>query len=545
MRNRIVILIWFMVGGSQGLALQAQANLRGGVWPPLFQQTVNHWKGEVQGLMEEGILVPTPKDMAGGYSHEVHKRNFFLLPKAAALYQLTGEEKYAAYVKEVFFAYAKAYPGWGKHPSTRSYARGKIFWQCLNDANWLVYMSQAYAGIYDMLSAKERETLETQLFRPCADYLSLENPRFFNRIHNHSTWGNAAVGMIALVMQDDVLLNRALYGLEGQPTFGEATDNDGGRINIPGQNKAGFLAQLDHAFSPDGYYTEGPYYQRYAMSPFIMFAQVLHQQRPELGIFAYRDSLLKKAVFALLQQTDGAGAFFPINDAQKGMSYLSRELIQAVDVVYALCGKDARLLSVAEDQGRVLLDKTGYTVAEDLAAGEAKPFHKWSQIFTDGANGDEGALAILRPRNPAFPITAVFKYAAQGMGHGHFDRLSYALYEGSTEALQDYGSARWVNIDQKGGGGYLKENKTWAKQSLAHNTLILDQTSHFQGKTQKGSEWAGEPYFSDLSRPDAQVVSAKETHAYPGVTMQRTLCLLEDSVLDEPILLDRRGSLWH
>lgn len=92
----------------------------------------------------------------------------------------------------MLLAYAKMYPTLPLHPKTRSYARGKLFWQCLNDANWLVYTSQAYDCVYDWLSKKDRNTIEKQLLRPMALFLSKGNPQFFNRIHNHSTWGNVA-----------------------------------------------------------------------------------------------------------------------------------------------------------------------------------------------------------------------------------------------------------------------------------------------------------------------------------------------------------------
>ena len=55
-------------------------------------------------------------------------------------------------------------------------------------------------------------------------------------------------------------------------------------------------------------------------------------------------------------------------------------------------------------------------------------------------------------------IELVFKYAAQGSSHGHYDKLSYSLYDNGNEVLQDYGLARFVNIEQKGGGNYLAEN---------------------------------------------------------------------------------------
>jgi hypothetical protein len=116
---------------------------------PLFEEVLAITKAEVDAEIEAGIFVPIPKDMAGGYTHERHKRNFFILQKAGNLYQITADEKYAIYVRDVFLEYAKMYPTLGLHPTMKSYATGKIFWQCLNDANWLVYCSQAYDCVYD------------------------------------------------------------------------------------------------------------------------------------------------------------------------------------------------------------------------------------------------------------------------------------------------------------------------------------------------------------------------------------------------------------
>ena len=332
---------------------------------PLFDKSLTEVKKEVDTEIELGILVPEPKDYSGGYSHERHKRNFLILQKAGLLFQILQDEKYAQYIKDVLYAYADIYPDLPLHPQTRSYARGKIFWQCLNDSNWLVYVSQAYDCIYDWLEEEEVEYLNTNLFRPFADFLSVENPQFFDRIHNHSTWGNVAVGMIGLVMDDQELIDRALYGSGLENIDKNRKDNDGGLIRIPGQ-KAGFLANLEEAFSPDGYYTEGPYYQRYAMYPFMVFAEALENKRPEMRIFEYKDGVLLKSVYALLNLTDADGEFYPINDAQKGMSYYSRELVSAVDIAYHYGNRDPQLLSVAKKQNKVLLDQTGLSVAKDI-----------------------------------------------------------------------------------------------------------------------------------------------------------------------------------
>jgi len=502
---------------------------------PLFDATVRKVQAEVDAEIDLGIDTPIPKDYSGGYTHERHKRNFLIIQKAGVLYQILDDKKYANYVRDMLFQYEAMYKDLPIHPKERSYARGKLFWQCLNDANWLVYVSQAYDAIYNFLSAEDREKLEENLFRPFADHISVANPRFFNRIHNHSTWGVAAVGMIGLVMDDDDLVQRALYGIPFDDIEAGIKDDDGGFIFVEGQ-EAGFLANLEEPFSPDGYYTEGPYYQRYAMYPFLIFAQGLHNMRPELQIFEHKNGVLLKGVNALLNLSDADGDFFPLNDGQKGMSYHARELVTAVNIAYHVGGQDPRLLSVAEEQGQVLLDDAGISVALAVRDGKAKPFDKKSINFSDGVDGQQGGVAVLRYGDE--DLTLVFKYAAQGLSHGHYDKLSFSLYEQGDEVLQDYGLARFVNIEQKGGGNYLKENTTWAKQTIAHNTITQNENSHFQGKYEIGSKHHSVLVFYDDTNSEVQVVSATETNAYPGTEMRRTMAIIRNAGFEKPFLLD-------
>jgi oligo-alginate lyase len=502
---------------------------------PLFDATLAKVKAEVDAEIALGIHTPLPTDFSGGYTHQRHKLNFQMAAKAGALYQILQQPQYAAYVKNMLLQYAVLYPTLPLHPQTRSYARGKLFWQCLNDSNWLVYMSQAYDAIYTTLTPHEHTILENDLFRPFADFISIGNPQFYNRIHNHSTWGNAAVGMIALVMNDETLLQRALYGIADDGLVAGLKDNDGGFIKVAGQ-KAGFLANLDEPFSPDGYFTEGPYYQRYAMYPFLIFALAMHNTRPELQVLEYKDKVLLKAVRALLNLSDADGEFFPLNDGQKGMSYYSQELVSAVDIAYYYGERDPQLLSIVAKQGAVLLDQSGLAAAIGVRDGLAKPFIKQSINLTDGPDGKQGGVAVLRSAEA--DLTLVFKYTAQGSSHGHYDKLSYSLYRQGAEVLQDYGLVRFVNISAKGGGNYLPENSSWAKQTIAHNTLVQNQNSHFQGDYATASQYHSDLHFYRANEPAVQVVSAKEQHAYPGTSLQRTLAMIQTSEHDQPMVLD-------
>ena len=71
------------------------------------------------------------------------------------------------------------------------------------------------------------------------------------------------------------------------------------------------------------------------------------------------------------------------------------------------------LLSIAEKQGKVVLDEAGFTVAKDLAAGLAQPMQQVSIAYTDGPNGDQGGIGILRTSTaPENELCLVMKYSA-------------------------------------------------------------------------------------------------------------------------------------
>ena len=72
---------------------------------PLFDAAVARVRAEVDAEIELGIDTPIPLDYSGGYTHQRHKRNFFIMQKAGALYQILEDEKYANYVRDMLFQY--------------------------------------------------------------------------------------------------------------------------------------------------------------------------------------------------------------------------------------------------------------------------------------------------------------------------------------------------------------------------------------------------------------------------------------------------------
>lgn len=489
-----------------------------GALPPLFTSEMARAKSFVAGMMDQGIVVPQPKDPGGGYTHEQHKRNYRAIHLAGQLYRITGDEAYRDYVRDMLLAYADLYPTLGDHPAKANQNVGRLFWQVLNDAMWLVHTVQGYGEVRDTLSDADRERIDNNVFRPAVKFLSVDSQKTFDRIHNHATWATAGVGMTGYLIGDQDMVDRALLG----------SDKSG---------KTGFLRQTELLFSPDGYYTEGPYYQRFALLPFMVFADAISKNEPERRIFEHRDGILKKTLTTTIQLTYG-GYFFPFNDAIRDKSLNTAELYEGVAIAYAETG-DPGLLAIADFQGRTVLSDSGLKVSRDLADGKAAPFDFKPMLLSDGPDGDQGAVAVFRHGTGPKHTALVAKNSSQGMGHGHFDKLSWQLYDNGNEIVRDYGAARFLNIEAKEGGRYLPENESWAKQSVAHNALVVNETSHFDGNAKVADRFAPQQlYFS--AEPDLQVSTAKIDTAYPDtdVAMTRTLALLDVDGLSAPVTID-------
>ena len=484
-----------------------------------FDKAYGEAKEAVDRACASSIDVPKPVD-AGGYAHERHKQNYREMQSAGILYQVTKDERYAKFVRDMLLQYAALYPTLGKHPMAASDEYGKLFWQALNETVWMVHVAQAYDCIYDWLTPADREAIEGKVLRPMAKFFTVEHAATVDRIHNHGTWMVAAVGMLGYALNDKNLIDIALYG----------TKKD---------KKAGFVRQMELLFSPDGYYTEGAYYVRYAIQPFIIFTQAIENNQPELRIFEFRNQILKKAVAAELQLTDANGRFIPINDALKEMSVLSQETILALDVAFLRYGDEGGWLSMAQKQGKVSLDASGLAVARALQnQGTPMAFRSRSVEYTDGPLGNEGGIGILRSGPSDDQSMLVMKYGAQGFGHGHFDKLGFLYYDRGRELVQDYGAVRFINIEPKFGGRYLPETESWSKQTIAHNTVTVDGVSHYGGVYRVAQQHHADRHFFSVTDPNVQVMSGKADGVYQGVSMQRTMAMVSDSTLPKPIIID-------
>ncbi|RKF18091.1 chondroitin lyase [Alginatibacterium sediminis] len=487
----------------------------------LMGLSLNTMVNDTLNYMSSPIEIPGHGE-AGGYEHNKHKLNYQYINQAGRLFLITGEERYAEYAAQLLLGYADVYLTLDYHIQRNTNPTGRLFHQILNEHVFLLYSSLGYSCISRYLSEEQRERIIEGLFRPLLEMSVVKYGHDFDRIHNHGLWAVAAVGICGLAIGEDKWMELSVHGLAGDDETG------------------GFLAQIAKLFAPSGYYMEGPYYHRYAIRPLCLFAEVIGRHRPELDIFNYKDQVIGKTINAMLATAYPNGVFPALNDASLSMDICDAGVIVAVSLAYSHYGQNPLLLGVAKIQQKVWIHGCGLELSNAYQSEDKVELPLWPSVeLNEGPNGDRGAQGFLRMQAKGGDISQlVMNYGQHGMGHGHFDTLGVSFFNRGQEVLKEYGFGRWVNVEPKFGGRYLDENKSYARQTIAHNLVSVDQGCQNQFDVATADAKHGTPHYFVGDDSKLQGMSAIADEFYPGVKQQRSLALINDELFDSPLLLD-------
>ncbi|MGR5140129.1 heparinase II/III domain-containing protein [Photobacterium sp. DNB23_23_1] len=476
-----------------------------------------------------GIEVPGHGE-GGGYEHNRHKQNYIHMDIAGRLYLITENEAYRDYIRNLLVAYAEVYPKLELNVSLDSNHPGRIFHQTLNENMWMLYASCAYSCIHHTLSDDERSLIENDLFQIMADMFVDTYAHDFDIIHNHGLWAVAGVGICGYAIQNQEIVDKALYGLKGDSVSG------------------GFLAQLSQLFSPDGYYMEGPYYHRFSLRPIQLFAEAIERRQPEVGIFAHKDGVIKTTSYAVMSTAFPDGTLPALNDSSKTIDINDEGVLITTSACYGRYEEDANLLAMAAHQKDVWVHISGKKLSDAVAKEENIPAFNWGSLFvTDGPNGDKGGLTIMRHRDSKDQDTMALLWFGQhgsdhqyhsALDHGHYDGLHLSVFNKGHETLHDYGFGRWVNVEPKFGGRYIPENKSYCKQTIAHNTVVVDRKTQNEFNTAMAESRNGELHFFKTENEDFQGMSGIVREYYAGVDMQRSVLLAKVDGIENPLIID-------
>lgn len=133
----------------------------------------------------------------------------------------------------------------------------------------------------------------------------------------------------------------------------------------------------------------------------------------------------------------------------------------------------------------------------------------------------DGGFAVLRSNPTNLQATScLLTFGPLSSGHTHPDILHFSLYGQGEIVCPDSGLHPYADP--------LHTN--WDQQTIAHNTIVVDQTSHNYACQLIGGVWR---FFEPVGRaqsfdPGNPVKTARATctNAYAGVTMDRTLTLM-------------------
>ena len=86
---------------------------------------------------------------------------------------------------------------------------GIVTWSGLDESVWLIRMCWAFALLEETLPEGVAARLARQMFRPGAEHIRKVR---WPEIHNATNWNNAALATLALVLEDEDLLEGSTGG---------------------------------------------------------------------------------------------------------------------------------------------------------------------------------------------------------------------------------------------------------------------------------------------------------------------------------------------
>ncbi|MBM4044389.1 MAG: hypothetical protein FJ279_04685, partial [Planctomycetes bacterium] len=407
--------------------------------------------------------------------NRVHHGNSIGARDLALAYQLTGNTAYARKAADILLGYAGKYLTYPLHNihGEPKVGGGRVGAQTLDESTWLIPVAQAYDLIWDALTPPEREQIETKLLRPAAEVIRQHRIG----VHNIQCWKNAAVGSVGLAIGDAALVSDAVesgHGLKQQIAKGILEDGSWWELSWGYHFYAmSPLSTLAESASHFGIDVFDRHFERLYEAP-ILFAM------PDLRLPAFND-------------TGGGASVSPSGN---------------YEVAAARYPKNALFGWLLSTRPRGTLEALLYG-APELPQAE-RPVMPTTNFAASG-------IAVLRSRSADNPMYLALDYGPHGGGHGHPDKLGFVFHALGQVLAPDPGSIAYG----------MPAHGKWYRQTLSHSTLVVDQ------KSQKPCE--GRLNFIHSS-PRFQIASVSCDQAYDGVTMDRTVAMIDDWAV---LLVDR------
>ncbi len=423
---------------------------------------------------------------AGWYNERLAKHLVWM----GLLYQVYGDEKYAEAAREILVAFADLYLDYPTENTILGPAH--VFFGTLSESFWGVNMSYGYDLVYNYkgFTRKDRKHLKEQLFYPLAKITQ----QFPESASNRQLWYNNVSAAVGFLYEDQELIDFALKG------------------------EYGFEWQLGSALPESGFWAEGPGYHFVALRGMIHLAEMARHNGMDLYHWEIAGRSMKKMFDAPFDWIKPNYEFPRIKDSGGGNIL---EYATFYEVGYAVY-KDPKYLALLN---LTHIQRGTQVVGQDSGLGvQREPLTLFNlepelpeqrmEIYPEKSVNIKGnGFSILRNGSGKDRRYLYLDYGIMGGEHGHPDRLQMGYY-----AL----GRNWI-VDPLNESYFNPNLQTWYRQSIAHNTLVLDQT------TQTWTNGYG-IFFGTL--PAIQIAAGGSETMYPGAKLIRTLIQIGDYFVD-------------
>lgn len=390
-------------------------------------------------------------------------------------WQITGRPEYAAWTARLLRWYADRYESFPVHGQWAG--RGKVTGQSLDEAMWLVRMTNAFDLVSAELSDADRRAIIDKLLLPAARHIET----FAFGVHNIECWHAASRLMVGITADDAALRDRAIESL---------------RKNIA------------EGITSDGFWFEGSIgYHQFTMMALTPALLVARHNDIDLGP---PEKLL--GMYNVLAKLALPGGELPgLNDGSPGgnlgsMGYFLESGCYLFDENPEL----VRQLGMLYTKG--LRERAGGKLTSELPALLYGPavFPTIDTLDLESYALPGIGLAVLRQGGN----TAILKAGSICGGHDHADRGNLIFADAHRTWFADLGTP--------GYGHPL--HVPWYKHTASHCTVLVD------GRPQKISVPGRIVQFDD--GPAYKLATVGCDRAYEGVMLMRTVVLVDGIVLD-------------
>ncbi|MCK5804548.1 MAG: heparinase II/III family protein [Lentisphaeria bacterium] len=441
-----------------------------------WDQPHNHWcPGEKRHY--------TGSELDANWRDAAHQRILKGILDLALAYQIQQEPKYAVKARQLILAYPEFYPE--LPPMQR---KGRLFWQTLDEAVWVLRFGWAYDLLWETFSEEERTRVEERVLRPASESVL----SYKLGVSNWQTWHNAALTCVGALLRDTALIDFAL--------------------NDPAH---GLLHQLDQSILADGIHYERalPAYHFYTAQALLFHAELLNH----VGVDVFREPRLRLFFRRIAELSLPGGRFPYFGEAGHESRFMSTLPAPSYTWAYART-QDAFIGKVLNElcdippnaDWATINSKRGASREELLFGPQVWPTP--TSLQRTSLKTEPSNFCVLRSGPGAQDMHVHITYGTHHEAHSQFDSLSFTLWADNQMLIPDFGCCSYK----------LPERDTWFRTTLSHNTVVVGRQNM---KHAPGSclEFVGEG--------PVKVFSGKVDSVYPQ-TLERNLFVTDRYVVD-------------